>query len=106
VERFDRKDSRPPQREWARRGQLEGESRGRFCWWRPRFRCQELEEEVDQEDMQDGERHIDIPGVAQESPLLEASLIALADTLVEGVSIHSKGHLLIRCQQLIRYPVL
>jgi len=59
-----------PQREWAGRGQLEGESKGRFCWWRLRFRCQELEEEVDQEDMQDGEGHIDIPGVAQESPLL------------------------------------
>jgi hypothetical protein len=48
--------------------------------------------------MQDGEGHINIPDGAQESPLLEASLIALADTLVEGVSIHSKGHLLMRCQ--------
>ena len=48
--------------------------------------------------MLDGEGHIDIPGVAQESPFLEASLVALADTLVEGVSIHSKGHLLMRCQ--------
>ena len=56
--------------------------------------------------MQDGKGHIDIPGVAQESPLLEASLIALADTLVEGVSIHLKGHLLMRCRQLMRYPVL
>lgn len=45
-------------------GQLEGETRGHFCWWRLGFRCQELEEEVEQEGMQDGEGHIDIPGVA------------------------------------------
>ena len=35
--------------------------------------------------MWDGEGHIHILCVAQESPLLEISLIALADTLVEGV---------------------
>ena len=36
-------------------------------------------------DTVDGEEHIDIPNVARESPLLEASLVAPADTLVEGV---------------------
>ena len=47
----------------------------------------ELEEEVehDAESPQDGEEHIDILNVAQESPLLETSLIAPIDTLVERI---------------------
>jgi len=42
--------------------------------------------------MQDGEGHINIPGVAQESPLLAASLVAPTDTSVEGVE-HTLGGL-------------
>lgn len=56
-----------------------------FYWWRPGFRCQKLKEEVEKENTQDGEGNIDIPSVAQESTLLEASLVAPADTSVEGV---------------------
>ena len=70
-----------------RGGQLEDEIERCFCWWRPGFRYQEPEEEVehDAKSPQDGEEHTIIPGVAHESPLLETSLIALVDTLVERI---------------------
>ena len=38
-----------------------------------------------------GEGHIDITGVTQESPLLETSLIAPIDSLVEGVDHSLEG---------------
>jgi len=79
--------TRSPEKEQIGQRQLEGETGGHFCWWRPSFRYQEPEEEVenDVESPHDGEEHIDIPGVAQESPLLETSLIAPINTLVERI---------------------
>ena len=79
--------TRSSEKEQTGQRQLEGETRRRFCWWRPSFRYQELDEEVehDVESPQDGEEHINILGVVQESPLLETSLIALVDTLVERI---------------------
>lgn len=90
VERFDWKETRPPQRDWIEWGKLEDETRRHFYSWIQGFRCQNIEEDVEKKDTQDGEGHIDIPDVAEESPLLEASLVAPSDTSVEGVD-HTLG---------------
>jgi len=68
-----------------RGGQLEGDIMGCFYWWRPGFRCRELEEEVEREDTQNGEGNIDLSSVGQDLSLLETSLIAPIDTLIERV---------------------
>ena len=74
-----------------RGGKLETETRGCFYWWRLSFRCQVPKEQIEHEDTQDGEGHINIPGVVQESPLLETSLIVPANTLLEGVEHTLRG---------------
>ena len=60
---------------------------GHFCWWRLGFRYQGPEEEFkhDAERPHDGDKHIDMPGMVWESPLLETSLIAPVDTMVERI---------------------
>ena len=45
-ERQPDQGTRSPEKKQARQRQLEGETRERFCWWRPGFRYQEPEEEV------------------------------------------------------------
>lgn len=77
--------TRSHEKEQIGQRRLEGETRGCFCWWRLGFRYQEPREEVqhDAESSWDGEEHIDIPSVAQQTPLLETSLIAPVDTLVK-----------------------
>jgi len=53
--------------------------------WRPGFRYQEHEEEVEHEAecMQGCKEHVDIPSMTQESPVLEIPLIAPANSLGE-----------------------
>jgi len=57
--------TRSPQREQTRQGSLEGETTRHYCWWRPSFKCQEPEEEVEREaeSTQDCGEHVDTPSV-------------------------------------------
>ena len=56
--------------------------------------------------MQDGEGHIDIPGAAQDSPLLEASLVTPTNTSVEGVEHTLEGPSIDEMPIVDQVPVL
>ena len=69
----------------CRVAQLDDETRGRFCWWRPSFRYRELEGEIKHKVDGTQEEDVDIPSATRESPSFEIPLLALIDIVAEGV---------------------